>query len=237
MKHRLFLFDLDDTLLDFKASERLSFVRTMEALGVRQPAALLPDYQDINLALWKGFELGTVTKDFLKVERFRATFERHGIDCDAGNASRLYLESLAETVVLIDGARQLCETLAGIGEIGIVTNGVHQIQQRRIASSGLAAHIGFVATSEAAGHAKPDTRFFDYSVKMARRFAQAETVIVGDRLDADILGANRFGIDSCWFNPGRLPNLSEAVPSCEAASLDEVIPALTQLAMARPVSP
>ncbi|GKW43637.1 hypothetical protein PEC301879_34950 [Pectobacterium carotovorum subsp. carotovorum] len=28
MKYRHFLFDLDDTLLDFKASERLSFART-----------------------------------------------------------------------------------------------------------------------------------------------------------------------------------------------------------------
>ena len=33
MKHTLFLFDLDDTLLDFRASEHLSFERTLRALG------------------------------------------------------------------------------------------------------------------------------------------------------------------------------------------------------------
>lgn len=227
MKHTLFLFDLDDTLLDFKASEQLSFVRTLEALGVREGLdKLFPQYQAINLALWREFELGTVAKDFLKVERFRRTFAQNGLELDPAAASHLYLESLSETVVLIDGAMQVCEALAAIGEVGIVTNGVEHIQTRRIASSGLKEHISFVSTSEACGYAKPDSRFFDYAATMARRFAKHETVIVGDRLDADILGANRYGIDSCWFNPGRLANASEAVPTCEVGSLHEIVPAL-----------
>ncbi|MCS0589526.1 YjjG family noncanonical pyrimidine nucleotidase [Massilia norwichensis] len=232
MKHTLFLFDLDDTLLDFKASEQLSFVRTLEALGMREGIdSLFPQYQAINIALWREFELGAVSKDFLKVERFRRTFAQNGLELDAAAASHLYLESLSETVVLIDGAKQVCEALSAIGEVGIITNGVEHIQTRRIASSGLKDHISFVSTSEACGHAKPDSRFFDYATKMARAFAHHETVIVGDRLDADILGANRFGIDSCWFNPGRMPNASEALPTCEVATLHEIVPALKALAV------
>ncbi len=65
---------------------------------------------------------------------------------------------------------------------------------------------------------------------MARSFAKHETVIVGDRLDADILGANRFGIESCWFNPGRLANDSQAIPSCEVASLHDIVASLRGLA-------
>jgi 2-haloacid dehalogenase len=231
MKQRLFLFDLDDTLLDFKASERLSFVRTMQALGLREGIdGLFPRYQAINVALWKEFEAGSVSKDFLKVERFRRTFAQNALELDPAAASHLYLESLSDTVVLIDGAREVCAALCAIGEVGIITNGVEHIQQRRIASSGLREHISFVSTSEACGYAKPDSRFFDYAAKMARSFARHETVIVGDRLDADILGANRFGIDSCWFNPGKLANASEAVPTCEVGCLHEIVPALKKLA-------
>jgi 2-haloacid dehalogenase len=65
---------------------------------------------------------------------------------------------------------------------------------------------------------------------MARVFARDETIIVGDRLDADILGANKFGIESCWFNPGRQANDSQALPTCEVASLDEIVPSLRALA-------
>lgn len=224
MKHKLFLFDLDDTLLDFKASEQLSFARTLQALGLAGDiAALFLQYQAVNVALWRAFETGSVSKDFLKVERFRKTFMENGLELDPEAASKLYLESLSDTVVLIDGAVQLCETLAAVGEVGIITNGVEAIQNQRIAKSGLRDAISFVATSEACGYAKPDVRFFEYAARMARPFAKEEAIIIGDRLDADILGANRYAIDSCWFNPERLPNASEAVPTYEVSSLHEFI--------------
>jgi 2-haloacid dehalogenase len=230
MKHRLFLFDLDDTLLDFKASEQLSFERTTRGLGLDAvPDGLFASYQAINTALWRAFEQGAVSKDVLKVERFRRTFDAAGLDLDPEAASRLYLDALANTVVLIDGADALIETLAGIGEVGIITNGIEHLQRSRIAASALHAHVSFIATSEACGHAKPDRRFFDYTVNMARAFVPAETLIVGDRLDADILGANRFGIDSCWFNPDGAANDTGALPTWEVAHLDEVIPALKGL--------
>lgn len=228
MKHRLFLFDLDDTLLDFRASEQLSFAKTMRSLGVQVALdGIFSQYQTINVGLWRQFEAGAVSKDFLKVERFRRTFEATGLALDPDEASRVYLESLSNTVVLIEGATALCETLAGIGEIGIITNGVEHIQQQRIASSGLRDHISFVATSEACGHAKPDVRFFEYAANMARTFAKHETIIVGDRLDADILGANQYGIESCWFNPGKLRNESSATPTYEVSALAHVVPAIS----------
>jgi 2-haloacid dehalogenase len=74
--------------------------------------------------LWREFELGAVSKDFLKVERFRRTFAQNALELDPEAASHLYLESLSDTVVLIDGAKQVCEALCAIGEVGIITNGV-----------------------------------------------------------------------------------------------------------------
>lgn len=59
MKYRHFLFDLDDTLLDFKASERLSFARTLTNLGVDiENTSLFADYQRENSQLWSEFEKG-----------------------------------------------------------------------------------------------------------------------------------------------------------------------------------
>ncbi|SEL82775.1 2-haloacid dehalogenase [Roseateles sp. YR242] len=229
MKHRLFLLDLDDTLLDFKASEREAFGRVMRSLGMDQPLdALFKDYQAINLALWRSFEQGTVSKDFLKVERFRAAFERHALDLDAATASEHYLDSLADTVVLIDGAQALCAELAKVGELGVITNGVERIQSRRIEASGLSPYIAFVATSERCGHAKPDSRFFEYAVARASAFDKQTTVILGDRLDADILGGNQFGIETCWFNPHGHARDPHTVPTYEVTRLVDVAAALRQ---------
>lgn len=228
MKYRHFLFDLDDTLLDFKASERLSFARALASLGVEiENTSLFTDYQRENSQLWREFEKGDITKDRLKVERFRRTFSLHDIDVDPHKASNLYLECLPETVVLVEGAVQLCEALAEIGEVGIITNGIEHMQAKRVANSGLADCLSFVATSEACGFAKPDPRFFAYSASKFSTFEKTKAIIVGDRLDADILGANLYGIDSCWFNAGRAANDSDSAPTYEAATLRDVFTQLS----------
>lgn len=228
MKYRQFLFDLDDTLLDFRASEELSFDRTLATLGLAgETAAIFPHYQRENLALWADFERGLVGKDWLKVERFRRAFAHHGVESDPHRASSLYLDCLPETVVLIDGAARLCEALSAVGEIGIITNGIEAVQTTRIANSGLGHHLSFVATSETCGHAKPDIRFFEYAAGKFGRFDRAEAIIVGDRLDADIAGAHRFGIDSVWFNPLQQARAGAFAPTFEVSHLDEIEGALS----------
>jgi 2-haloacid dehalogenase len=205
MKYQLFLFDLDDTLLDFRASEKLSFFRTLEQLGIReQQEALFKTYQVENQALWKLFEEAKTTKEHLKVERFRKTFHQHQVEIDPAKASLTYLDTLPETVVLIDHAVEICQQLSELAEIGIVTNGIEYVQERRIKNSAISPYLSFVAVSETCGHAKPDVRFFEYSVKMAKSFDKSRTLMVGDRLETDIQGAHNFGIDSCWFNPQEL---------------------------------
>jgi len=227
MAYRHFLFDLDDTLLDFRASERLSFQTMLESFGAYAVSpAMFADYQRENLQLWNDFERRLITKEALKIERFRRTFAPHGIDIDPAEASTRYLECLSETVVLIDDAAMLCEALSALGEVGIITNGIEHVQVRRIEKSGLGRWIRFVATSEACGFAKPDGRFFQYAIDKFSRVSKPETIIVGDRLDADVLGANRFGIDSCWFNPGRVQSDGVAVATFEAATLAEILRAL-----------
>lgn len=223
MRYKHFLFDLDDTLLDFRSSERLSFERTMDQLGLSGlPAALYADYRRESAALWAEFEAGRITRDCLRVERFRRAFDLHGVAADPGRASALYLDILPETVVLIDGAQQLCETLAQGAELGVITNGIESMQRRRLAASGLSPHFAFLATSETCGFAKPDVRFFTYACEGFRDFRKSAAILIGDRLEADIAGAMQFGIDSCWFNPAGLPAGDRHVPTLEISHLTQI---------------
>lgn len=222
MRYTLFLFDLDDTLLDFKASERLSFFLALQSLGLKENLeTVFKDYQVINSALWKEFEEGTISKELLKIERFRKTFGSHQIDINPETASNRYLDALPETVVLIDHAVEICEWLRNYGELGIITNGIEYVQRKRIQNSKLAPFINFISVSEACGFAKPDIRFFEYTANMAKSFEKASTIIVGDRLEADILGAHNFGISSCWFNPHK-QTVSEIKPTYEINHLAEI---------------
>lgn len=223
MKYRHFLFDLDDTLLDFRSSERQSFDRTMAMIGLADSAtSLYPTYRRESAALWAELEKGKIGKDFLRVERFRRAFKSHGIEADPLKASSSYLDIFPETVVLIEGAKKLCETLASAGEIGIITNGVDVVQRRRIENSGLSQYFSFVATSDKCGIAKPDARFFEYAAGHFHFFSKPQAIIVGDRIDGDIAGAAQFGIDSCWFNPMGLRAGELHSPTFEVSHLNEI---------------
>ena len=223
MRYDLFLIDLDDTLLDFRESERLSFSAMLEGLGAtRSVGDIFGHYRQVNDALWEQFERGLKTKEHLRIERFRATFAAHGLDLDAEKASALYLEALPRTVALMPHAVELCQWMSERGEIGIVTNGMHEVQTQRIANSALAPYISFVSVSEICGYAKPDVRFFEHSSRMAKRFDKASSLVIGDRIGADIQGAVNFGVDSCWFNPSGLTRPDHLVPTFEVAHLSEI---------------
>ena len=223
MTYELFLFDLDDTLLDFRASERLSFTRTLESFGLyAEFEPLYAHYQRENNALWQLFEQGKTTKEHLKVERFRKTFAAHGIEIDPAQASTRYLDALPHTVVLMEHAAETCAAFSARGEIGIITNGIGKVQNQRIANSAIAPYISFISVSDACGYAKPDTRFFEFSTNMAARFDKKRTIIIGDRLEADILGAQNFGIDSCWFNPHGAARPAHLSPTYEIQHLSQL---------------
>ncbi|UXR63504.1 YjjG family noncanonical pyrimidine nucleotidase [Bdellovibrio bacteriovorus] len=223
MVYDLFLFDLDDTLLDFKESERRSFVTVLKNLGVQDGLdELYRFYQIENRKLWTLFEEARTSKEHLKVERFRRVFEAFKIEADPAKASDHYLETLPETVVLMDHAEEICQWLADRGEIGIITNGMHAVQMKRIENSKLAPYISFTSVSEECGYAKPDVRFFEHSAKMARKFHKDSAVVIGDRMETDILGARNFGLRSCWFNPEKTQHNYSFQPDYEISHLSEI---------------
>lgn len=222
MKYNLFLFDLDDTLLDFQASEKLSFKETFNFFGIDSVDEIHKTYKVENNKLWKQIEKGEISKDFLKIERFKRTLIEHKIEIPPHKMADYYMEQLPLHVVLIDGAVDVLKSLKSLGEIGIITNGIEVTQRLRIKNSALKDYIDFLAVSEECGFAKPDIRFFEFAASRAKYFTKESTIIIGDRIEADILGANQFGIDSCWFNPHKLENTIKASPTFVVDSLFKI---------------
>lgn len=218
----LILFDLDDTLLDFTKSEKLSFRKTLEShIENKNFQEIYNDYKNISQSLWGRLEKREITKDFLRVHRFELLFKKHNITLKAFDASEEYLSHLPRNVVLIDGAYDLCKTLSKKLEIGIITNGIEEVQKERLSRSGLTSFISFMVTSEASGFAKPDKRIFSTALQQANHTSCP--LMVGDRIESDILGAQNAKIDSCWFNPSRKTNSSQVNPTHEIHNLSEFI--------------
>lgn len=173
MAYDLFLFDADDTLFDFRAAEQqaLTFILGHFAKDF-DLETVFHTYRTESEKLWRLLEVNKITKDNLKVERFRRTFQIHGIEEDPVRIGEAYLEALAEADPLVDHAFEICAFLSEIGQVGIITNGIEKVQKRRLSKSSIQPFISFIAVSEECGFAKPDIRFFEYSVRLARKYSR-----------------------------------------------------------------
>jgi HAD superfamily hydrolase (TIGR01662 family) len=84
--------------------------------------------------------------------------------------------------------------------IGIIAN-QNLGSEERLEKLGLLKHIDLVIASAEEGVAKPDLRIFQ--IALARADCKPEeAVMVGDRLDNDIIPANKIGMTTVWIKQG-----------------------------------
>ena len=83
--------------------------------------------------------------------------------------------------------------------LGVVTNGAPDLQREKYFGTDLAGYFETFIASGDLGIGKPDRRIF--STAMLRLGAWAEeTVMVGDSLSCDILGAQNAGLRAVWID-------------------------------------
>ena len=90
MAYRFLLFDIDDTLLDFKAGEMKSLREMFAELQLPRDPRLEPTYLRINQSLWEAYERGDITREDIFRQRFVKTFKHLQINADGLLAERVY---------------------------------------------------------------------------------------------------------------------------------------------------
>lgn len=200
-------FDLDHTLWDFERSAYHTFQMmydkfSLKEKGIPSLAEFLKTYTHHNSRLWESYRNGALKKEVLRSLRFEHTLESFGI-CEPGLATQLgddYVYYSPRTVYLMPGARETIEKLAGIYHLHLITNGFEEVQHVKLNESGLKLYFRSMTTSEEAGVKKPAKAIFDYALRKAGAVA-SESLMIGDDLEVDVLGAKNAGLDQVYFNP------------------------------------
>lgn len=132
-----------------------------------------------------------------------------------------------------ENAAQTLEDLQEMGyRLGMISNAADDENVQELVDKGnLRSHFEFILSSAACGIRKPDTRIFQLALNHFQ-VSPGKAVMVGDTLEADILGANQMGIYSIWASrhakippEGELPIQPQAVIS----SLSELPELLKEL--------
>ena len=205
MHHNL-LFDLDQTLLDFHASEYKALGIVFRKNGLPFDDGIYRDFKAINKALWLELEKGEVTRTELFTKRFREIFRRCGTDPDTLDPLAVnddFIRTMSVNGVLMDGALDFVKRVkCGIPDarIYIASNGATINAKGRIASTGLNRYIDQLFISEDMGVAKPAPEFFDICLAAVGE-PRKSCIMVGDSLSSDMLGAKNASLASIWFMP------------------------------------
>lgn len=84
-------------------------------------------------------------------------------------------------------------------KIGLVSNaGDHRDVLQLVEKFGLESYFEFILTSAGCGYRKPHQKIFQLALEKANAPA-GDVAMVGDTLNADILGANQVGMYSIWI--------------------------------------
>lgn len=109
-------------------------------------------------------------------------------------------------------------------KIGIIANQIFGSKER-LEKIGLLKYISLVVASAEEGVAKPDLRIFEIALNKANCKAE-ETIMVCDRLDNDIVPANKIGMKTVWIKQGfgglATPIAQEEQPNYTVSNLSEL---------------
>jgi 2-haloacid dehalogenase len=221
-RYRWLLFDADGTLFDYDRAERAALEQALRQIGVSTDPGHLAAYRRINQALWQAVEKGEITPGMVKVRRFELLLEAIQVAYSPNALSASYLECLANCSELLEDAGEVLGALRRKYQIAILTNGLKEVQRGRLSRSAIRPHISQIIISEEVGAAKPAREFFDQAFARLGHPSKREVLMVGDGWASDVQGAVQYGIDACWYNPGRKPRPANCEITREIAALREL---------------
>ena len=222
--YKWIVFDADNTLFDYDRAEKEALEQTLESQGIDFRAQVHQSYAEINSGLWKRFELGELTSQEIRVQRFSDLKRRWNFDYQPAEVSSFYLTQLARQSWLLSGARELLEELRNRKQfdLALATNGIADVQRGRLERSGLESYFEAVVISDEIGFSKPSERYFSILFETIGNPPRKEVLMVGDSLSPDITGGIRFGLDTCWVNRSTQPHPENCEPTYQIWDLREL---------------
>ncbi len=196
-------FDLDHTLWDFEKNSKLTFQRIFADHAVEVNLQdFLHIYVPLNLAYWKKYRENRISKPDLRYQRLRRTFDALEFSIEDQLINTLsveYITYLSSYNHLISNSVEVLEYLNPGYNLHIITNGFQEIQHKKLQNAKIDHYFDIIVNSEMAGVKKPNPEIFMLALESAK-VRPEKALMIGDNLEADILGAQAVGIQALHYN-------------------------------------
>lgn len=219
-------FDLDRTLWHHEGNHRIFFEELHAELGwnsLGTSAQFTQCYLAINDRLWDHIQDHNLGVEYVRARRFALLFREMGVDTGSPKSLRELAKDceyrlkkrLPDLGQGYDGAAEALEELRQGGhQLHLITNGVSEPQERKVAALGLSHFFTVSMTSDRAGAYKPSPEIFTAALREAGALPQDS--LVGDSLLRDVLGGQGVGMRTAWFHAAdAIAPDAQAIPDLE----------------------
>ena len=166
---------------------------------------------------------------FQEFDDMRIALARQGFDGNSAAVKHFGLTKMpwhSEDEAPYSDAQSTLEALRSKGyNLGIIANQKLGTAER-LENWGLRQYFDVIAASAELGCAKPDKEIFEKALELAGCAAQ-ESVMIGDRLDNDIIPAKAVGMKTVWVRNGlakhQATGLAESLADYQIGSLSELL--------------
>ncbi|MEN9332763.1 MAG: hypothetical protein RLZZ94_1853, partial [Bacteroidota bacterium] len=201
-------FDLDHTLWDTDKNAKESLQEIHQEIKIQENFNVSFElfhatYQKHNDILWKKYAKHEVTKSEVRINRFKYSLEELNIFDD--NINEFFASHFVSRTPLkknlIEGAIELMDYVKDRYTLSIITNGFKEVQYIKMEESGLSKYFSHVFISEEVGHNKPSPDIFKHAMQTSGAINAENCLMIGDSLEADILGAINAGMKAVYLSP------------------------------------
>lgn len=224
MKYKQLIFDVDDTLIDFAATEEYALKSLFAAHHWELSNEMQRRYHSYNQGLWRDLEQKKITYEELSKMTFRDFMkDNYNIEVDGLKTMDEYRSYFGEAHKLLPGVEDTLKFAKRAGyKLTILSNGEKFMQRHRLELAGIKDYFDLIVTSEEAHYSKPDAHAFDYFFSRTE-ISPNETLFFGDGLQSDILGAENYGFDSVWYNHRHRKNTLNLHPLFEVENYPQFV--------------
>lgn len=196
------IFDLDDTLFDHTSSVAAALRAWIPVVaGIELTDELLAAWFVVERRNFDAWLAGRLTHQGQRRGRLQEFLPVLGqpvpsTDEELDEMFTGFLECYRQSWAAFPDARPALEVAQGNGwRIGVLTNGSTLQQNAKLTAIGLAELVDVVSTSEALGFSKPAREAYQLTCE-ALGPDPADTLMIGDNLDLDVLGARAAGLSA-----------------------------------------
>jgi putative hydrolase of the HAD superfamily len=205
--YRHLFFDLDHTIWDFEANSKQTLLQLYQDLQLKEKGVddfekFHKNYLVHNDKLWERYRNGFIKVDELRWKRMWLTLLdfKNGDETLARKMGDIFLELLPTRKILFPYTIEILNYITEKKyQLHLITNGFEKTQHSKLKNSGLDKFFKEVITSESSNSLKPHKEIFDYALSKTGA-KKEESIMIGDSIEVDILGAINAGIDQVYVN-------------------------------------